>query len=743
MDTAVYFNDYVPTAEAEFPMSEAIDELSEASGSSACGEINSIMQTDTRDGQTYSYREFQEPCIPDQWGYSLSDGRWPDAPGEVVVSPATGLTDGAILQGLAPGDLTVVGQVVNPHATRALTLLAASGTWRSWDWPAASSAFPRLSATVIGYTTSDDYQALANSYHARADSDPSASSLEVANFAVRGAPVVEKMPYLYGWVAVPVAILAAALGLALRARYSGERRRLLIEQGLAPRSAARVVHGAEVIALVPASIGGVLTGWLVGYAAGPVAAWIAGHEPSPMPLPWDPLVRVVGGTIIVWLSVLIASQIGQHGDRSADGVRASGEGARSFATVRHLLAVAGAGMGVFLALSIRDVSIIFAILLLWVVALGLVSPELVTWIVKRFPTRNPASRLAWRRVAERPTAAAVAVMAAALTVGPVIAMATLLASDIAAQNENARTPPREGQALYYLAGDEGTDSRITTMVTEIAGDDASVVAVSTPQTANGDGIVASSGGLGAVDVISSVDDLEVLLGGPVSDGARRVLKDGGILWNPEYGEPQVWTIGAASTTAIPLTGAVSEAFEERWARSTAGFMLEATAESRDLTVVDSLLVFGGLTSEEARQVGDELVRQGFDGSLVRTFRPDDPYSVTPFQLGLIGVLGVVGVAMITSSTRGSVDSLRKQNAGLIALGIPRSWLGRVFLRETGVTLLLGVVAGVAISIVTTLLGLLQLGIGIAVPVVPTVIYLIALSLTLLTIGAMGFARIRS
>lgn len=742
MNTAVFFNGYVSTIEGEFRLTSSIEELQQVSGNAVCAEINAIVQADARSGDIYSYREFVPPCSPDAWGYTLTAGRWPTGPGEVVATSATGLTVGEAVRGTTPEDLLVVGVASNPSATRSQTLIAGSGTWRSWGWPEVSAAFPRLSATVIAYTTTDRSEEVVDFYRDQNEVSPLSETIDISPYGETGESNVDRFPFLYQWIAVPLAALATLIALGLRGRYLSSREYLLKLQGISPRVSAVIAQASTLIPIAVATISGVIVGWLLSYGSTAIVEWIAGRAAGPMQLPADQSSRMIIGVGVVWVTALVvAAEKYSFAGRvsitipNADNV--------SHSTLRQVLAIFTIGVAIFLLFVVRDVTVIIGSMFLVIVALALIAPELVLRVSRTFDRGSPGNKLAWRRVSQRPIVAAMGVTAAAIAFGPIIGLGIIISSDIAEQNNSARLPPAAGQAMYYLSDDDDVNAKVVDLMSSRTGSDQSLVYLPTIQTADGGGVVASAEGFGAVEAIASVKDLETLLGAPVSTEAAAILEAGGVLWGPEYSEAVLWAFAGDSLRPIGVYGATTEQFEERWARSSAGFILQSTAESLGFTLTDAVAVFGGVSEAEADSIGDELIDQGLDSSLVRTYRPEDPYSVSPFQWGLVGLIGFIGVGLLAAAMRGSVDSLRRQSPGLVALGAPRGWLGRVYLREGAATLLIGVVLGGASSIAVAIAGIVQLGIGVVVPYVLVGIYLMLLFLGLVAIGLFGFARIRS
>jgi len=737
-DTAVYFNEYVPTTDEGFDLSDSIAELRRASGNTVCAEINAFVQADSRSGQTFTYREFDDSCGPEAWGYVLSTGRWPAGPGEIVVTEATGLRLGQVVRGATPDELHVVGVVSNLIALRSQVLIAASGTWRSWDWPDAASSFPRLSATVIAYTTAESPDDVASFYGARAQDDPRAALIEVATLGSSGQPNLDRFPFLYLWIAVPLAMLSALLGLGLRGRYLTSRNALLRAQGVTPRISATIVQLSTFVPMVVAAALGVVTGWLIGFGITPIVAWIGGRIAGPVQAPLDPVLRMVSGVVLAWIASFAAAIV-----RSSVSHRsAMADGAVSRSTTRQVFAIFVSGIAVFLLVAVQDVLVVIASTMLFIVVLSLVAPELVLWLSRIFDRGSPANRLAWRRVSRRPVVAALGVTAAAFAFGPVVAFGVILASDIAYQNDAARLPPSEGQALYYLSNDSEIDELVTQLVSSQAGSDSSIVYLPTLQTPDGGGVVATAEGFGVVEAVASVADLELLIRAPLSADAADALESGGVVWSPEYEGTTIWTYGGETLQPLSVDGAVTESFDERWARSSAGFILQSTADDLGLDSVDGVLVFGGINDAEADAIGDALINQGIDPSIVRTYRAEDPYAITPFQWGLIGSAGLVGIGILAATMRGSANALRVQSPAMLALGAPREWLGRVYLREGAATLLVGVVLGGVGSSLIAAIGLAQLGLEATVPFLFIGLYLLTLIVGLALVGLLEFARVR-
>lgn len=734
-DVAVSFNEAVPTTEAEFGATAALAQLAELAGSPPpCGTLTTFLQAAPDSHTHYGYREFIGECDATDWGDRLVEGHWPSRPGDVVVSRETGLTPGSVLSGTTPGQLTVTGVFVNDHATRAQRLTAAPGTWRSWDWPDTKVGFPRLSAVLAAYLTGVDVDELRDVLAAQG------GEVLVTTATERGKTQLEQSPFLYLWIATPLALLATSIALGLRTRFTSTRRALLVQQGIGPLRAARIVHLASLLVIVLAGLTGLLLGWASGSASGALVTWFVGHKPSPAPPPWDPLVRIVLAEVALVCAVLIGSQ---YRAKRAERPSMAAAARPKHPLVRWIGALACITLAVSIVATIDAIQSFFAVVLLLVLALGLLMPEAIDMLLGIVRSRRPVVRLARARLREHSGTASLIAAAAAFTVGPVVAMMALLGSSVANDNANARMPPREGQATYTPFGDaEATGPLVTEVMDEVVGTKLTVVKLSAVRDDAGRSLTATSDGLGIVTLVDSVDDLDTVLGTPVSAHARTVLESGGVLWNTKHSGREAWIADRTSPQRIELPDAVAEDYEERWARSGAGFILTSTAQAHDLPVVPQMWVFGGLTPADTAEVGDALVARGVDGTLVRTYRAGDPFHVSPYQLGLIALLGLIGVVVIATAIRGSVASLIGQSRELIAIGMPRGWLGRVFLVECALPIGWGMAAGTLVSLVATAVGIVRVRVPVDVPIVPIAAYLVGLLVILTVMSAVALRRIR-
>ena len=97
---------------------------------------------------TFQEADWASRPFPDR--YSLIDGRWPDKPGEAILTPS--LADATKHDKVVPvlsgnEKLRVVGRVTDRYATASSKILAAPGTWRGLDAPGLATRYPTLQAS--------------------------------------------------------------------------------------------------------------------------------------------------------------------------------------------------------------------------------------------------------------------------------------------------------------------------------------------------------------------------------------------------------------------------------------------------------------------------------------------------------------------------------------------------------------------------------------------------------------------
>lgn len=675
----------------------------------ACASINAILPRLTESNRTTALVE-STPCEPASFGWTLADGRWPERPGEIAVSAATGWQIGQTLpSGLLPDDTSVVAIVENRWSTHGHAIIAAPGTWESFGWPEVSHRFPQLSATLALHTTIDNAEGLAAG---RSDPD---GVVFVETPGVRRS-LSETQPIVYNLPALALGATVTALILALRGRVRGSRRMLLVSQGVSPRAATGAAHLADLWALCAAAAAGVALGMALSLPAGLVLRQITGHDLSNVPLPVDPILRgVLPGLGLALLYGLGQAYVAGRPPRPADAEPRS-------TTARHIAAIVLTGGTALLVAAPFDLAAVVGAVLLATIVLALLGPDVVGRMVRMIRPRHATSRLAMRRVQRTPGPAAAMLAAAAVAVGPGVALLTIATTQLAIDNANARIPPSAGQVLYYPSGTT-TDDLVARVIGQVA-PDAQPIDVFPASGPDGQQYLGEDGGFGMVSALGSVHDLELLLATTMDRDATEVLDAGGVLWTGQDHGPRLVT----DAGDVPLPASMAVDVDERWSRGSEGFMLLGGPAQVQANPEAAVMVYVGLSEQQISQIPDALAAEGLDRGLVRTPRPEDVHVFDPLITTVVVGLALLGTALLVGAARGRVATLRRQASDLAAIGVPRRWTARSLLAECGPTLVAGALAGIAVSAAVTAAGLARLGFAPALPMAAVGIYLAAVAL---------------
>ncbi|WP_102509173.1 hypothetical protein [Sanguibacter massiliensis] len=674
----------------------------------ACVELGTLMPRPGRATETIAAFELHG-CGAGDLGWRVTDGRSPTEPGEIAVSRAMGLGLGESLpDGMLPRRAQIVGIVENHWVRDGHVVLLAPGTWDAFGWPEVAARYPRLTATMVVYSDLLTAETLARSTSSQDDGREAQ-----VHTVVETASVTAGSPLVYRYPATVLLLVVTALVLGLRAPVRRRRVGLLVGQGMRPRPAAAAVHLADAVGITAAVVLASVLGAGLGVIASPIVTRVLGHDVPVLVAPGEPAMRSAG--VVVALVALVALVDIRGAGRAPRPART--EPPRT--TARHLGAIILAGLAVLVLLTPMDlVGVLFAVIL-GTAALGLVAPEIVRVLVSRPWSAPSAARLALRRVRRTRGPAAIVLASSLVAVAPATALLTLVATQVDADNAAARTAPSQGQVLYYPG-----DARVDAMVDDVLRNDVGAgrrIVVHVAFDADSGVLTGTDDALGPVAVLESVEDLELLLATQVDADARSVLEAGGVLWGgPDRGPRLV----REDRSTVPLAASIARHVDERWARDYEGFVLTGAVTSAGGSAGEGSIVYTGLDAHAQARIPQALSDAGLDQNLVRTYRPDDPYSMEPAAAAIVTGIALLAVALLVGAARGRVASLRSQASSLSALGVPRTWVATSLASEIVVALMAGAVLGTLLSVGATLAGLARLGFDGVVPVVPLLAYLV-------------------
>lgn len=321
--------------------------------------------------------------------FQLQQGRWPEAPGEVVVGPDYAGTErieawgGRIV-------LTVVGRANEKGWRRGDFLLIAPGTFASWS--GRGMGLSGISAQIrLRYNT-------AGPSPIRAGMDGLAVAEFPAQGSVRPRDLVAKDVYdLQGMLAMflPTIALAGAGGVGAALVLHRWQRRVVTsasQQGLAHRQIRKWLRGAQLRGLLLWVPMGALAGYALSWLAQPAIQLLLGHPLARPVTRWELLV-VPGVVAATALFAAGNSRRPRRIDRQAQPLTTH----PAHGLVMTFLALVGAiWAGPLLSWSATWEEILGGVLLS--ISLGFAAP----WIVRAarwLPTRSLVAQLARRHLA--------------------------------------------------------------------------------------------------------------------------------------------------------------------------------------------------------------------------------------------------------------------------------------------------------------------------------------------------------
>lgn len=732
---AVHFNTLVPTTEKNFDLNSVLDKFSPGLSATSCNELMSVLSSYAENQVYFAYKEFYGSCKPREWGFIKDSGRFPQSNYEVLVTADTGFAVGQEIIGLTPKPLQVVGTVSNNNSDNARVIIAYPGTFRSFGWPETSKNWPGFTAVVA--STFDGYsQSELETYFKLKDPNVAFNYLSTPR-----KPLVDKAPYVYSWTALPLFLLAIIFAFALRNSYTKRRISLLNAQGSSTSKSSTILLLANAIHLGIAGIISIILGSLLAFGLAEPVRFMSSRELGPFPFPSDPLFKFGLALSIVSIGVLVSpflSKLFRAVRGSLKRIKFTNR-ASTVIAVGFLLAAISALNAPLFQLSY------FAFVLMITLGIAFVAHRFLKWLVPKRRTIDLAAELAKRRVVGNSFRAGLAFTGSILAIAPVLTFLLMFSSALAQSNASAVALPDVNQVTHDIYRPSQNDKVIENYAMEAAGKDAQVNYFFLVKRSDGTPVVASAEHLGAVLVVDSVEALEQMLQVKLDSEAASVLNAKGILWFSTEGTNSLWTLSMGEQPAqrIPFTASASQNVPLAWSNQAKAVVLTEALRDHNLEKDLPTLVVTGIAVQESQDLAQILLRAGLDPSLVRYHKEGDAYSETPLQLGISAMMGLLGLALLGSSMRSMIISLRSQTRELISVGVPSKWMTRVFLQEFRSTIGLGSLVGLGLTTLATGLAFAKFNLT------PTVPWTILLSYVGVLLAAMtyliwsGFRKIRA
>lgn len=638
--------------------------------------------------------------VPFPQRLTLSDGRWPHGPGEVVVSSAVAATMPvesriSFLSGRLR--LTVVGIVTDDFARSSRFALAFPGTWNSLArLDSGTVARYQLSASRTLFWKKGNpgsvVRHVAGVIHSNSKRDDSTASL--LRVLVSRDDLIQQPPSPYAEVTIAALLaplLAGLLGAWFGARFVNRVRGSMLTVGVSRKQTRVAGIGALLVALTAGSAVGVVLGIAMGAALRPLIDALRDSAIGPTNGLRDIGLRSIALTLAGALITTLALNRRRRGQvepslRKSAGLR------RIVCIMTGMIAAIFCLVGAYLARIARQEEMILGVICFGM-AMIILAPFVLGLVIRRDPA-SPARLLAVRRLRRETRASAWIVIGIGTLVLVSFGLSTLFASGIVSINSRTESlvPPGQIQLQQPLKS-ETQNERLRDEVEQFLG-------ISDPLTLH-----TASGGVSLMDgstlVINSVEDLEALTHTELSQEQRAEITRGGTLRTKAPDLDTVkFTVDDGRTITFPagmLTG-IDPSY-----RNFDGFILASTAAKHDINLDIRTLVYLNVTEGQARRAATTGSRLGFDPYWIRTYRaPDEftePLSAT-LSAGALSILA--GLFMILYASM-SARSLRPNLASLRAIGIRRSWLIQTLTLQSGTLLAVALImAALAASIGTIL-----------------------------------------
>lgn len=650
--------------------------------------------------------------------YTLLEGRWPERPGEVVLtrtSDGTLATPGEELAVLAGHEEFQVVGLVDDRYGDDHAILAAPGTFAGIN-EAAQRSFPQLAATTTllwdGTERRPVVDALSTGLAPLLDRPRDEVALVLDAFIhdraqagrAESRPWIERFPGVYAIPALLLPAVAALAGFGLagqRLRRSGDT---LVATGIPPAHAA-------------AALGLATTGWLVlalavGLAGRLVLAWSGGWaQPlSPFPDLVDPAVRLGAAVVAAGLVGTVALRsvlAGGHRGRApaARAERSAEPGYRRHATdIRHGLAVLAACAAIVQTSQLDSTAGAMVLAGTVAVTVLLLVPELVGWALRAVPRTDPRVRLAREHLVHDRLRGAIAVAVVAAALGLPLGYLTLLDTMIRTADEGLIPEVAPDQLLVHGLGGylQSPPPDVLEVVGDLLGPDRPAVQLRYLGSEGQLSAEVSGSGFGAVLALDTADDVSRLLGRPLQPEERAVLVASGLLaWDGRADGERVLALyhdGAATPSEeVRIPAAATEDVPPAWQRGNSGVVLTATAGQLGLPVSEGGVIFTGVPDSEARAAREAVLDAGLDPSLVRLY--ERPQLLVPQAL-YIAAAGLMLTVLLCSVglARAQVQTMRRYLGTLVGIGVTPAWARQVVLLQSAFVAVVGTVAALALAI---------------------------------------------
>lgn len=629
--------------------------------------------------------------------YELTDGRWPESPGEVVIpTTTTGSLAGtgeqlSILAGHA--SLQVVGQFDDLYGNYEAVIFGAPGTWGTLPdrkiqgvrEPEALLAIHgregtrgsvlKAASQVLGHNDAERREALAG---LRAETRTAADVAEG-----RDRSWVERIPagYTLPSILLPGVAVFAVFGFG--AARHGRTLRILCSNGVPVRLGAGAIVLGLMAWLVAGLLGGVALGAVLGVGVRSYldSTWF--QPLSPFPSLLGPTSRMLMGVVatagLCYVSLARARSDGRASRRSN---RVGLPAWASVTNLRHACATIAACACVIGGMTLDTAAGAMVFACAFTAGLLLMIPDLTRPVLAAGRARGARGRLVRRQLQEHgPRTVGTVTVLAAILAAPLSFLA-LLSTFIATEATNvygAGVAPGQVSVSYGGILTPPESRRAVDAVRSQM--PAGAAEVQLRYLWGRSGVVATHGvDLGVVLAVDTPEEVGALANRDLSAAEREHLLGGGILvWDGQEGsERTLQDPRSAEAATLP---ALAAEFPAAWRDGRHAILLTETAKENGLPVKRGAIVFTGVPEDAAEAAAQAVLDIGEDPAQVqRYFDTEPPYVPQIMYLTAIGLL-VTGLVVGGALARSQVATARPYLATLLAIGLPRRWMTGVLLLQ--------------------------------------------------------------
>lgn len=683
--------------------------------------------------------------------YELTAGRWPQQPGEIVV------TDPGDVKAAAGQTLTVLGDVrlrvvgvADNHYAKTSALLAAPGTWSGLD-PKIAEGYPSLAAQPYLLWTGGPEQAVMDAATKTLTSYSDGSSSQEAEGGpelLPGPPTlraqmeteaadywIEKSPAGYAIPAVLVPIGAVLLMFGLVDRRLRRTTETMVSLGLRPTTTVAAVSLACVAWCLAAATAGAAAGVATGWALRPLLAYLqdrpVGDVEGITGAATQLLALVAATGVLTGAGLLLARRTRSNQPHPtttspADRPQTKNLRKKSAATVvRDVRQLAALGVWcvcvVYTATRLDTPSEGMLLTALITAAVVLTLPELFGLATRLLTERDARRRLARRQLQADRRRAQAALAVLTVIIGASLGMLALLDTLIRSSENTVQPDVLPGQVLlaHRASSAFAPPERTLTVLKEskvLEGLPQAELHRLSKESVDETGPVPSTtrqGNNGGILAVDSPDDIPVLTGRPLTADQRALLNRGGLLvWadrdNAPPPEGRLTRLVVAEDERIlsetpPLPSKSLELARTGWRAGTDGILLVDTARRLDLPIA----VRGPIMVADAGDGRDERVQQilqdhAIDARAAYVYvEPEPPVPDTALYVSAVA-LALLALTTVLTALRGQTRALKTYIDSLIALGIPPAWGRHIILWQYALLLGTSTLLGLFIAIVPTM-----------------------------------------